>query len=733
MNPLSAVKPEQLERALGALRVLSGVLALLVTPFLSITETGPVFVFALLLITYGLVTIRLDRWAGGQPARMSRALATTAGDAVFALIALFLCSADAAWVMAPLILPIILISGLRLGPRGAFGAALVTTVGYLSVAAFRYLSFGHPINWAQLVLLIVLSLLTALLVSTILIGAEAVRAAGRDLYEPLLAAQDRLGQLTVVTEGGYAVYVSAGVPDITGLTVRQLKSAPLAELLPQLAAESRDRDGREVGSVRQYATELRGTGGEIAHVEIGVTDLPSVGGVPRTLILGRDVTEQVRAQAELEHAAIHDMLTGLPNRALVGDRLDRELARMNGSDRLSVLYFDLDRFKDLNDSIGHAGGDAVLIEAAARLQRVMTAQDSISRYEADEFVVVLSGDGDQVAERAAAFLDVLAAPFEVAGQAVHLTATVGVATAPEHGRDAATLIRSAEAAMSGSKRASRAVGVYSPADDRHGAQRLELLNDLRGAIDRGELWLAFQPIVVMATGEPASVEALLRWNHPVRGAIPPMEFIPLAEESGLIRRLGLWVLDQAIQTCASWHRGGPGVSVNMSIRNLRMPEFKDAISSTLEIWQLPKGALTLEITENVIMDDPSHIIQLLQELQDAGVRGSIDDYGTGYSSLAYLLRLPVREMKIDRAFIADMVTNSQSEKIVRSTINLAHDLGLLVVAEGIEDQQTWDALAALGCDLAQGYFVARPMPAAAVRTWLRERRDRVALPVFESR
>ena len=730
MNLRPEAKREQLERAIGGVRVLSGVLALILGPFLSTVGYGSVFVFGTLLIAYGIVTLRLDPTAEEGVTALSRDLWITAGDGLFALISLLLYSADPAWSIAPMILPFVIISAFRLGPRGAFGAAAVNAIGYLAVAAFRFLRFGYPISWLEIGLLIVLSALTAVLVTAILIDAESLRTARRDLYEPVLAAHSRLGELIVVSEGGYAAYLSEGVSQFTGLTEDQLKSTPLRTLFPELAAQNGDRSEHAPGSVRRYESALPRNGGTTAHVEISVTDLPPLRGLERSLIVARDVSDRIAAHAELERLAIHDPLTGLPNRALVGDRLERVLGRVSENERTAVLYFDLDRFKDINDALGHAGGDAVLVEVAARLQPAMTPRDSVSRYEGDEFVVVLWDAGDRAADRAAELLELLAAPFSVGGQVIHPMATVGVAIAPEHGRDAIALIRSAEAAMYKSKAASRAVGVYVAEDDRHGAQRIELLNDLRGAIDRNELWLAFQPIVAMATAEPVSVEALLRWNHPVRGAIPPVEFIPLAEESGLIRRIGLWVLDQSMRTCASWPRGGPGVSVNMSIRNLRMPELRDAISSTLEMWRLPRGALTLEITESIVMEDPDHMVQLLQEFQEMGVRGSIDDYGTGYSSLAYLLRLPVREMKIDRAFVADMATNPQSEKIVRSTIDLAHDLGLLVVAEGIEDQATWDALAALGCDLAQGYFIARPMPADALRIWLRERRSSLAVPVF---
>jgi EAL domain-containing protein (putative c-di-GMP-specific phosphodiesterase class I) len=275
------------------------------------------------------------------------------------------------------------------------------------------------------------------------------------------------------------------------------------------------------------------------------------------------------------------------------------------------------------------------------------------------------------------------------------------------------------------KRGGITVMAYAPEQDEHAPDQLALLSDLRRAVERGELVLHFQPLVAMETGSCVSVEALLRWQHPVRGMVPPMSFIPLAEQSGLIREIGLWTISEALRTCATWPRGGPGVAVNLSMRSLRMPSLVTAVRSALDMWRVPGGALTVEVTESVLMDEPQQVTDLLTALGTIGVRASIDDYGTGYSSLAYLKRLPARELKIDRAFISDMTANAQSQVIVRSTIQLAHELGLLVVAEGIEDQATWDQLRSLGCDVAQGFFIARPMPADALRTWLRARGGRI--------
>lgn len=710
------------------MRVFSGFLVLVLGGFFPLIGYGYVIPFGALLIAYGTLTLRFDRTPDVVHLHRRWHAAVSVGDSLFALSALLLFSSDQTWVIAPMVVPLIIVAAFRIGPRGAFGAAAVNAIGYIAGSALRSAVFGFPVDWLEIVLLIVLSFMTATLVTAILIEAETLRAARRDLYEPLLAAQSRLGELIVVSEGGYATYVSAGVTTVTGLSAEELTAIPLRQLFPELASRNGER-GEHLpgGEARHFEGSLRRPDGTTAHVEVTVSDLPSLHGLKRSLIVARDITEHARARSELERLAIHDTLTGLPNRLLLCDRLERALARHSDEAQPAVLHFDLVRFRDVNDAFGRAGGDAVLVTVATRLRDAMGVAESVGRDEGDEFVVILE-DGAAAESRAGELLSLLTEAVEVNGQPLQIEATVGLAISPEHGEDADALIRHAEAAMYQSKTGTASVRRYHPADDRHGAARIALLDDLQNAIARNELWLAFQPIVEMESGRPVSMEALLRWNHPTRGAIPPMEFIPLAEESGLIRQIGLWVLGEAARTCAGWPRGTTGVSVNLSLRNLRLPELTDAIASILEMWQLPFGALTVEITESIVMEDPEGMILVLRALETLGVRASVDDYGTGYSSLAYLLRLPVREMKIDRAFVADMAVNPQSEMIVRSTIDLAHDLGLLVVAEGIENEETWNALRGLGCDLAQGYFIARPMPADAVRAWLRERRQASLIP-----
>ncbi len=721
MNVLPEIERERLERAISAARIVGGSLWLAVGPFVLNIGLGFVLTFGVMLIAYGLVALRFDRTSGSLRSERRFAQMVTAADASFALLALLLFSSDPAWTVAPVMMQLVIIAAFRLGAGGAYAAAASNTVGYLAGTWLRVVAYGYPLGIPDVALLIGFSWMTAVLLAGILRESRALRQARQDLYEPLLAAQSQLGELIVVSEGGLPAYVSDAVAELTGYTVSELKRLPVSALFSTIVtAEAAPVETDAVGVARHFEASLARRDGATAHVEVSATHLPPTGGLQRSLFIARDITERKVAQAELERLAIHDGLTGLPNKALLRDRLERTiLASTDESPMVAVLYINIDRFKDYNDAFGHAGGDELLAGIASRLLETLGPGDTLARYEGDEFVAVLGG-AEQAADRAEELLRRLAEGIVVRGRTVHPQATVGISLAPQHGHEAETLVRRAEAAMYTAKRMSMPIGHYAPADDNNGGERIALLNDLRHALEHGELRLAYQPIIAMSTGECVSVESLVRWQHPTRGAVPPMDFIPLAEESGLIRQIGLWVLGEATRTCASW-RGGPGVSVNLSMRNLQMPGLGAAIASALEMWRIPRGALTVEITESLLMREPDRMIELLTELEEIGVRASVDDYGTGYSSLAYLKRLPVREVKIDRAFVADMATNAHSETIVRSTIDLAHDLGLLVVAEGIEDQATWDTLWALGCDRAQGYFIARPMPAEEVRAWLRDR------------
>ncbi len=439
----------------------------------------------------------------------------------------------------------------------------------------------------------------------------------------------------------------------------------------------------------------------------------------------QDVTARVQAEAALRHQARHDALTGLPNRALLHERLIAARGDAPDAPRpLALLLLDLDHFKEVNDTVGHEQGDALLRAAAARLRGVVRAGDTVARLGGDEFAVLLPGaDAAGAARVAADIRTALDAPVQVEGQALQVGASVGIALGPAHGTDGTTLLRRADVAMYAAKRGRTGHAIYDPAQDQHSAERLALIAELRAAIKGGALALHYQPQVDLASGCVCGVEALVRWPHPdpARGLIPPDAFIPLAEQTGLIAPLTDWVLGEAIRQCREWQRVGLllAVSVNLSMWNLHDPALPDRVAALLREHGLSSAWLRLELTESALMADADRALDVLARLAGLGVRLAVDDFGSGYSSLAYLKRLPVDALKIDKGFVREMGTDETDAAIVASTVALGHALGLRVVAEGIEDRATWDLLAGMGCDVAQGYHIARPLPPDALARWLR--------------
>jgi diguanylate cyclase len=427
-------------------------------------------------------------------------------------------------------------------------------------------------------------------------------------------------------------------------------------------------------------------------------------------------------EAAAVHQAQHDSLTDLPNRSLLRTRLDEALlAQRQTRSPLALLLLDLDRFKEINDTLGHRVGDTLLQQIGKRLQGALWADDLVARLGGDEFAILVVGaDAARAAHITDHLMQVLQAPFELEGQLIAVDASIGIAIAPDHGQDADTLLRCADVAMRHAKGSGTGPALYRPDLDHHFPDRLALLGELRSAIDRNELLLHYQPKLDLRDGALVGVEALVRWQHPQRGFLPPGEFIALAEQTGLIYPLSHWVLEAALRQQQAWRAMGLDipVAVNLSRRTLHDPQLPETVAQLLKRWDVAPTALVLEITEGSLMADPVRAAENLSQLRALGVHVSIDDFGTGYSSLASLKNLSVDELKIDQSFVQAMATDASARAIVRAIVDLADALKLRVVAEGVEDRATWDVLAGLGCDVAQGYFLSRPIAAIELEAWI---------------
>jgi diguanylate cyclase (GGDEF)-like protein len=434
--------------------------------------------------------------------------------------------------------------------------------------------------------------------------------------------------------------------------------------------------------------------------------------------------ERSKAEERIRHLAYYDSLTDLPNRTLFHNRLEMAVANaLRTRNPLSVLIMDLDGFKEINDTMGHLMGDAVLREIGHRLQIEIRESDTVARLGGDEFAVMLLGVGQTGAELAARkLLAAVQEPLSIEGLNLDVHGSVGIAIAPEHGTEAEVLVQRADVAMYVAKEDRSGAVVYAPELDRHSPERLALMGDFRHAISRDELRVVYQPKINLKTREVFGVEALVRWQHPQLGLITPDRFIPMAEQTGAVRPLTLWMLERAVQQCLEWKRLGYELiaAVNLSPRNLHDPELPERVRALLDLLGAPASMLELEITESVIMSDPLRSLQVLTRLSKMGLRLAVDDFGTGYSSFSYLRKLPVHEIKIDKSFIDDMVEDGD-EVIVQSTIELAHNLGLTCVAEGVQDEATLERLAKLGCDTAQGDFISAPLDGIGVAKWLQQR------------
>jgi len=431
------------------------------------------------------------------------------------------------------------------------------------------------------------------------------------------------------------------------------------------------------------------------------------------------VIERKRAQERLAHQALHDPLTELPNRALFLDRLALALARLRRrQSSMAVLFADVDRFKVVNDSLGHDAGDRLLVALARRLRDVLRPGDTLARFGGDEFAVlcedVPQGDVIGIAER---MMDALAEPFTAVGREVFVSVSLGIAVARDPDQRPEALLRDADAAMYLAKDRGRArFEIFDEAMRDKSTERLLLENALRRAPERGELRALYQPIVRLADGSMVGAEALVRWDHPERGLLEASQFVPLAEETGIIVPLGSWMLTEACREAVSWGGDGraPAVSVNLSARQLSQPDLVDTVDQALRQTGLDADHLWLEITESVLMEDADTAVEALRRLRALGVHLCVDDFGTGYSSLAYLRRFPVDALKVDRSFVAGLGEDPEDSAIVEAVVSMAHSLRLSVVAEGVETEEQLARLRDLGCELAQGFYFAAPLPPSAL-------------------
>jgi diguanylate cyclase (GGDEF)-like protein/PAS domain S-box-containing protein len=556
---------------------------------------------------------------------------------------------------------------------------------------------------------------------------QSLRAEAQ-VYEALLTAQGELGEIVILSENDTPIYINDAPARIIGYDPAELTAlGSLFELIPaDRRAEVAEnlRSGLRAGEPHRFETAIQRKDGAILDVEVTRLQIVSTDRT-RVFTLARDITDRKRAQQALEHQALHDALTGLPNRVLLGDRLQQAIRWADRSgEQVALMILDLDQFKEINDTAGHEAGDLLLQQVGERLQGELRRTDTVARLGGDEFAILLVGAGIEAAEGTARkLLAALERPLLMGDDTLDVGASVGIAVYPTHGGDGQAIFRRADIALYVAKRSRGTFAMYASEQETHGLSRPALTATLRRAIQEDQLTLHYQPIASMRSSMVRAFEVLVRWQHPQRGLMAPSEFVPLAEQSGLIQPLTRWVLRKALLECRRWYEANAelGISVNISMRNLRDAELPDMISRLLEECAAEAAWLSLEVTEDVIMADPVRTFNNLEQLRRMGVSLVVDDFGSGYSSLAYLQQLPVDQLKIDKSLIIPMAVDADSATIVRAAIDLAHHLRLSVVAEGVENQQTWDLLAASGCDLAQGFHLSHPLPRDEVLPWLAAR------------
>jgi len=593
-------------------------------------------------------------------------------------------------------------------------------------------AIGQATNWARSRLITAILVMTCLL-AALAAGASALIARLLRRHDEALRSSERryrllfernLAGLFRTTLDGRILDCNSAFARILGYPSREdvLKASAL-----DLYAEPSDRESFLARLAHQrvlvnFELSLKRKDGTAVWVLANETLLEPEGGgeavMEGSLI---DITDRKRAEHQRWHQANHDALTDLPNRVLFNDRLS--LAILHAQRRrqsLAVMFLDLDHFKRVNDTVGHSAGDELLVKAADRLRRCIRADDTVARVGGDEFLLLLNGIAreNDAATMARKILEVLSEPFLIQKRELFIEASIGIGLYPGDGQDAETLVANVDTAMYRAKETGRnTFQFFTRKMQEQSQQRAAMESGLRRALPRGEFVLHYQPILRLATRVPIGVEALVRWRHPEKGILSPREFIPLAEDVGLIARVGEWVLRRACEQARSWQvRGAPAlrVSVNVSARQFHQRDFAAAVRRIVEETGLPPASLDLEITESIAMQDVTHTGRMLTELTEFGVQISMDDFGTGHSSLNYLKHFPIRRLKIDQSFVAGMAHDEKDKAIVATIISMASNLGLDVTAEGVETDEQAALLGALGCQDVQGFLFGRPVPAEEV-------------------
>ena len=557
----------------------------------------------------------------------------------------------------------------------------------------------------------------------ILLASLAATVVDQHLTRRVLQDLGRMRLLSNLAQESLFIYRDGIVLEVNSAGERLFKTAadeiigrPVLSLFAEDSAPILLRRERcQPQNRRPEEMNIQSVDGTLTAVELSCQQIEYLG-KPATAVALLDLTNRKRDEARILHLARHDALTNLPNRYNLQERLDLALnAAAKQGGRLAVVYLDLDRFKPVNDLFGHAVGDALLVQVSKRILAEIQPTDTLARIGGDEFVMVLTSDpqSERVLLTTTKIIEALRRPFQIEGHQIEIGASAGLALYPEDGGSADTLMRAADTAMYRVKEEGRgALRFYEASMNAQLQARLQLEQELAGAAERGELALHYQPIVNGVTGELETFEALIRWNHPVRGMIPPMEFIPLAEETGLIDQIGSWVIETACRDAAGWSHPWR-VSVNVSPRQFRHSDVCATLAAAIRANGIKPGRIVVEVTEGVLIKDADKAVATLNRLRDLGVRIALDDFGTGFSSLSYLQLFKFDKFKIDKSFVKKLGQSDDALTLTRTIVNLGHNLGLQVTAEGVETQAQLAILQSLGCDQIQGYLVARPAPMGA--------------------